>query len=394
MMDISLQVTQATLGMDQLYRDQNRGKGVLDREGLVPVILTDSTPTKFANWDDANVHLLDLAKRAMQITDALRRNYLNEMIDSLRGLIATFRGDQQNYLERVERCLRVSADPVSQDMMDGYRGETDRLLNQLGYARGTLTERLARWEADHQVPTDQVPAVLTELLNEAKRRTDEKIFPLLDLTMKPVGVRGVPFAAYCGYLERELRINLDFAYTRPALKHLACHEAFPGHTVHLAVREERTKNRMMPLDGALVVTSSASSPLFEGIGDNGIRFLDWIEDSNDLLAMTLNRLRAAARLNAARMIHHENKPLDQVKTYLQETCFVPATWAESRLAFLTHSLRAPFIYAYWCGDVAVEKVWERVAPNQRKIFFEYLYYNMHTPTTLDRYWKNSQNQKP
>lgn len=386
MTDISIQLTQATLGIDQLYRAQNRGNGVLDAEGLVPVILTDTSPTKFANWDEADAHLLELAKKAMRIDDALRRDYLGEMIESLRGLIATFRGDKQSYLERVERCLRVSAAAASDATLGGYRDEIDQRLNQLGYARGNFVQRLAKWEADNRVPAEKVLTVLSELLDEAKRRTDEKVFLLHDLTMKPVGVRGVPFAAYCGYLERELRLNLDFPYTRQALKHLACHEAFPGHTVHLYVREERTQSGAMPLDAALVVTSSASSPLFEGIGDNGIRFLDWIEDANDALAITLNRLRAAARVNAARMIHHENKSLDKVKTYLIETCFVPATWAESRIKFLTHSLRAPFIYAYWYGDIAVEKVWQRVQPNQRRKFFEYLYYNMHTPTTLDRYW--------
>lgn len=388
MTDVSVQLTQATLGIDQLYRAKNSGDTVLDKEGLVPVILTDVAPTKFATWDEADAHLVHLAQKAQQSNNALRRDYLSEMIDSLRGLIATFRGDKQSYLERVERCLRVSSDAASDATMDSYRGEIDRLLNQLGYAQGSFVERLARCEADSHVPTEKVLAVVSELLDEARRRTDEIMFPLPDLTMKPVGVRDVPFAAYCHYLERELQLNLDFPYTRQALKHLACHESFPGHTTHLYVREERTKNGKMPLDGALVVTSSASSPLFEGIGDNGIRFLDWMEDANDLLAMTLNRLRAAARVNAARMIHHDKKPLEQVKTYLVETCFVSAAWAEARMAFLTHRLRAPFIYAYWCGDMAVEKVWTRVKPHERKKFFEYLYYNMHTPTTLDRYWKN------
>lgn len=386
MTDIGMALTKATLGMDQLYRAQNSGSGVLDREGLVPVILTDAAPTRFANWEEADALAVVLAKQAKQSNDALRRDYLGEMIESLRGLIATFRRDKQSYLERVERCLRVSADAVPPDLMDGYRSEIDRWLSKLGYARGSFGERLEKWEADNQVPADQVLTVLTELLDEAKRRVDSKMFALPDHPMKPVGVRGVPFAAYCGYLERELRLNLDFSYTRPALKHLACHEAFPGHTVHLAVREERTQNGTMPLDGALVVTSSASSPLFEGIGDNGIRFLEWIEDASDQLAMTLNRLRAAARVNAARMIHHDQRPLDQVKTYLQETCFVSSTWAESRLAFLTHPLRAPFIYAYWCGDVAVERVWQRVRAAERKQFFDYLYNNMHTPTTLDMHW--------
>ena len=386
-MDIGTQLTQLTLGIDQLYRAQTTGDGVLDREGLVPVILTDASPTRVANWDDADAQLQNLAGRLSEIGDAMRRDYLAEMIESLRGLAATFRGDKQSYLERVERCLRVPARAVSPEIMDGYRGEIERLLKQMGYAQGNVGERVRRWEENNQVSAEKVFSVLSEMLNEAQRRVDEKMFALPDLTMTPIGVRGVPFAAYCGYLERELRINLDYVYTRPALKHLACHESFPGHTVHLAVREERTKKGLMPLDGALVVTSSASSPLFEGIGDNGIRFLDWIEGAEDELAITLGRLRAAARVNAALMIHHEHQPLEIVKAYLQETCFVAPGWAKSRLAFITHPLRAPFIFAYWCGDAAVEKVWQRVKPSERKKFFEYLYYNMHTPTTLDKYWK-------
>jgi cytochrome d ubiquinol oxidase subunit I len=43
----------------------------------------------------------------------------------------------------------------------------------------------------------------------------------------------------------------------------------------------------MPPDAALVVTNSASSAVFEGIGENGIYFLDWIEEDADLLALQL-----------------------------------------------------------------------------------------------------------
>lgn len=387
-MEIDRELTQITLGMDQHYRAQMSGDGVLDREGLVPVILTDSQPAPIASWEEADARLNELAGRLGGVADAMRRDYLTEMIDSLRGLAATLRGDKQSYVDRVERCLRVNASPVLPETIAGYRDQIDRLLTELGNVSGSLAQRVTRWEEENQVPLDQVQATLSELLDEAHRRTDAKIFSMPDLKMTPVGVRGVPFAAYCDYKNRELRLNLDFIYTRPALKHLACHEAFPGHTVHLAVREERTKNGKMPLDAALVVTSSASSPLFEGIGENGIFFLDWVEDAADHLAMTLNRIRSGARVNAAMMIHHENKSLDVVRAYLQETCFATPAWVESRLTFLRHSLRAPFIFAYWCGDMAVEKVWQRVKPHQHQEFFRYLYHNMHTVTTLDAFWRN------
>ncbi len=213
------------------------------------------------------------------------------------------------------------------------------------------------------------------------------MFPVPEGMLEPVGVHRVPFAAYCDYPGRRLILNLDYGYTLPALKHLACHEGFPGHFVHMALREALTSSGEMPLDGALVVTSSASSPLFEGIAETGIQFLDWIEGPTDRLAIALNRLRSAARINAAWKIHAENASEQAAVAYLMSTCLQSRAWAESRLAFLTHPLRAPFIFAYWYGEQAVEQVWQRVEPARRREFWHFLYSNMHTPSTLDAYWK-------
>lgn len=390
-MDIEL--TRATLGIDRLYRIQVGSAGVLDREGLVPVTLANVEPDQFDSWDHADKRLIELAGGLYSIGDSLRRAYLTEMIDSLRGLVATFRGDPLEYTARVRRCLRVDPSPVSPEMIEQYRAEIDQLLEQMGYVQGSLSERVTRWEEEYRVPAEKVPLMLNELLNTARARTDIYMFKVPDVPeLEPVGVRGVPFSAYCDYPGRQLRINLDHIYTRGALKHLACHEAYPGHLVHLAVREHRTKSGAMPLDAALVVTNSASSAIFEGIGENGIHFLEWIEDSGDQLAMTLNRLRSAARVNAALLFHQVGRPLEQVKTYLDETCFATPAWVESRLAFMIHRLRAPFIFAYWCGDRAVAKVWRRVESRERPQFFRYLYHHMHTATTLDRFWLPEQEE--
>ena len=77
--------------------------------------------------------------------------------------------------------------------------------------------------------------------------------------------------------------------------------------MHLALRRNYVAEGKMPLDGAQVVTSSASSALFEGIADNGWFFLDWINTPEDVAGMTLERLRAALRCNAAWMLHVEGK---------------------------------------------------------------------------------------
>lgn len=386
-MDIGSELTRITLGIDQLYRRQNEGSGVLDREGLAPVILTDVTPASLKDWDEADAALGELERQLPGVADKMRRAYLAEMLDSLRALLLTFRGETLSYAERLRRCLRVPAQPVGDEILEKYRETIARCLRELGYAGRDIRGELVRWEQEKRVPDAEVLPTLKELLQEASERTREKMFAFPEGMLEPIGVRGVPFAAYCDYLGRALHLNLDYGYTRPALKHLAGHEGFPGHYVHLAVREQKTRDGEMLLDAALVVTSSASSPLFEGIAENGIYFLDWVEGAEDELGMTLSRLRSAARINAAWMIHVETRPREEVIEYLTTTCLESRAWAESRLAFLTHPLRAPFIFAYWYGDMAVAGVWERVSASRRGEFWHYLYDNMHTPTTLDTYWK-------
>jgi len=135
-----------------------------------------------------------------------------------------------------------------------------------------------------------------------------------------------------------------------------------------------------------VVTSSASSALFEGIADNGLAFLDWIEGPEDELGIALQRLRSALRCNAAWMMHAQGKSLDEIVPVVATGGFQYQVTARSRLAFLGHDLRAPFVYAYWCGDMAVDAVWKTVPRERRSEFWAYLYGNMHTPRTLAKHW--------
>lgn len=389
--DLGLELTRAILGVDRLYRGQATGNGLLDKEGLVAVPPAGIEPMPFANWDDAAMGLAALRRRLPEIAEPLRRDFVDELLESVATAVDGFRGLAIPYAERVERCLRVPALPAPDTVTDGYRQAADSALGRLGYVAGSLGERVARWEAENRVAPAEVPEVLGELLREARRRSEERVFtlPVSASKMEPDGLTGVPFSAYCDYPARRLKINLDYVYTRPALKHLACHEAFPGHLVHMAVREERAAQSPMPADAPLVLVNSATSAIFEGIGENGIYFLDWVEGPADELGMALNRLRSAARVNAALMIHRDGAGLDRAREYLSRTCFTTPAWVESRLAFLTHGLRAPFIFAYWYGDLAVDRVWQRVATEDHGRFFTYLYHNMHTPATLDRYWPGS-----
>lgn len=386
-MQLGLELARLTAGLDKLYRDVPRTGSFLDREGLIPVAVAQIEPYVLKDYSEARDRLESFQGRIpAEAESPLRQAYLLEMADSLLALLDTFEGRQISYAERLRRQMRIDTQLVSDEILDGYRQTIRENLDELGYRGGSLGADVARFEKDTVVPADQVLATMAKYTREARRRTGEMMVLMNDEWIEPVRLDDVPFTAYCDFPARKMRLNLAFPFTRSNIKHLACHEAFPGHLVHLALRRNYVAEGKMPLDGAQVVTSSASSALFEGIADNGWFFLDWINTPEDVLGMTLERLRAALRCNAAWMLHAEGRSAEEVAPLIAEAGYQDVATAAGRIAFLRHGLRAPFVYAYWCGDTALHAVWQKVPKERRKEFWQYLYGNMHTPSTLRDFW--------
>lgn len=388
-MKLGKELAELTAGIDALYRSTPRSDGFLDKEGLIPVAIGAVEPTPLRDYAEANARLEALrARLPAEAESPLRADYIGEMIDSLLALVTTFEEKPISFADRVARQIRVTTTLVPDAELDGYRDTIRVNLDALGFSGNSLDEDFARWEAQARVPVDAVLSTLEELILEARTRVAQTMYPsMADEWMEPVGVSAVPFSAYCDYPTRKVLLNLDFPYTRFSLKHLATHEVFPGHLVHMGLRERHVAAGTMPLDGAQVVTSSASSALFEGIADNGMFFLDWVNGPEDELGVALQRLRSALRCNAAWMMHQQGMSLDEIVPIIAAKGFQDPVTARSRLAFLNHNLRAPFVYAYYGGDIAVHEVWKTVPPERRREFWDYLYDNMHTPNTLKTYWK-------
>ena len=386
-MQLGLELARLTAGLDTLYRNVPRTGSFLDREGLIPVAMAQIEPYPLKSYAEARDRLEALnARIPAEAPNPMRKAYLLEMIDSLLALLDTFENRQISYAERLRRQMRVDTQTVSDEILDGYRRTLRENLDELGYRGGSLTEDVGRFEKDTLVPADKVLDTMADVTREARRRTSEMMYLMNDEWLEPVRLDDVPFTAYCDFPQRKMHLNLAFPFTQSTIKHLACHEAFPGHLDHMALRQRYVAEGKMPLDGAQVVTSSASSALFEGIADNGWFFLDWINTPADIVGMTLERLRAALRCNAAWMLHAEGRSPDEVAPLIAEAGYQDVETARSRIAFLRHGLRAPFVYGYWCGDVSTHAVWEKVPKERRTEFWAYLYGNMHTPSTLRDFW--------
>lgn len=243
------------------------------------------------------------------------------------------------------------------------------------------------------VPPGKVSTVLQAWIDELHLRTKDRL-PSLELptdaiTVKTVG--SVPFTAYCDYPGRQVWINTDLPYTRAALKHLAAHEAYPGHYAHMGHREAMLARGSMPPDSALVITDSASSVLFEGIAERGLDLLEFRTDRFDRVAWAQHRLQWACTLEVAHGLGTRRTTPAEAAQFLRETCFASEAWIEGKLRFATHRLRSIFVSAYWWGGTVVGGWWNWIGAADRPQGIAHLYNHMHSPSTLYAHWQRMPN---
>jgi hypothetical protein len=381
--EIGSQLTSLTMGMDRFERQQTQGEGALDSEGLVPIYLGDHlvSPTPLQSWSDAESMLHALKQEASKLPSGARRSFLISMIGSLETAAALFQGRNFSYGEKLERLVCVPNAPVSETLIGDLREELDSLLGEAGFTNGTLRTRVESWERDRALPPGDLEQTFRELMSDAKARTDTMIFPTGDYTMALAPVSGVPYTARCNFSEGEMDLNIDLSFTRSSLKHLVAHEVFPGHSTQLLFTLAKAERGESPPDVLLCTTNGATGAVQEGIGDQGIHLIDWIEDVDDSLHLTLRRLRSAGQTTAAWQLMEGGWSEAQTRTYLEEHLFGQPAWVNGRLRFTQHPFRGPFIASYWYGDEAVREVREN-SINQRDEFIEFLYGQMNTPESL------------
>ena len=228
-------LTEITMGLDAFERAHNGGGGPLDDEGLVPIFLGADLITRaaYTSWDGVNADIAALAADVATLALSPRATFLQAMARSLRAAARLFAGETLTFREKLRDLVGVPDEPVADETIAGIHDSLDRLISKLGYRSGTLAERVYAWQTGRYLDPTDIPKIFDELMATAQTRTDAKIFPTGDYTMRLNAVRNVPYAGRCSFAEGNMDINLDVAVTRAALKHLVCHEVFPGHSTQL-----------------------------------------------------------------------------------------------------------------------------------------------------------------
>jgi tetrahydromethanopterin S-methyltransferase subunit G len=375
-------LTEITLGIDALGAETARRSGNDDYEDLVPIFIGEglARPQVFAAWEDVGRALDDLASSVGSFEDAARKLFLFGMIRSLRASAKFFAGGDIEFEEKVRDLVGVPAQTVPDAEIDAIHARIDRLLARRGFTSGTLAQRVEAWQVGRYLDPDDIPAVFEHLMATAKERTDAMIWPTGDYTMRLNAVRDVPYAGRCSFVRGEMDINLDVLVTRSSLKHLVCHEVFPGHSTQLLSTLAVAKSGEAPLDALLCTTNAVTGAVQEGIGDQGIDLIDWVEDEDDAAQIELRRLQTATGTNAAWHLHCSGWTREASIAYLHDVGFGQRSWATVRTAMALHPFRGIFLASYWFGNETVKALREEPAGHERLV--DALFREVHSIASL------------
>ncbi len=371
------------MGLDTLERATSSGNGALDAEGLVPIFIGRDlvSASTFDSYDAVLRALDDFAADCHELADPVRAGFLREMAASLRAATRLFAGDALSFPDKLRDLVGVPAEPVADETIAQIHDRLDALMTARGFTRGTLAERVAAWQTGRYLEPDAIPALFTQLMATAKARTDERIWPTGNYTMQLRALRNVPYAGRCSFADGTMEINLDVRVTRSALKHLVCHEVFPGHSTQLLSTRSVAERGEGPFDALLCTANAVTGAVQEGIGDQGIDLIDWVEDEDDAAQIEVRRLQTATGTNAAWHLHCSGWTREASIAYLRDVGFGQESWATVRTGMAMHRFRAPFLASYWFGNETVKSLREN-ARVDRAALVRALFTQTHSVTSL------------
>jgi len=372
------------MGVDGFERATNRGNGPLDDEGLVPIFLGADlvSPATYSTWNDAFDDIAAFATDVATLPPSPRATFLSAMARSLHAAARLFAGETLSFEEKLRDLVGVPAAPVPDETIAVIHDSLDRLMTSLGYTNGTLADRVFAWQTGRYLDPADIPTLFTAFMAEAKARTDALIWPTGDYSMRLNAVRNVPYSGRCSFDDGCMDINLDVSVTRAALKHLVCHEVFPGHSTQLLSTKAVAARGSAPLDALLCTANMVTGAVQEGIGDQGIDLIDWIEDEHDIAQIEVRRLQTATGTNAAWHLHVSDWSPAQSVRYLRDVGFGQESWANVRTVMAQHPFRGAFLASYWFGNETVKELRERLPAGKRAELTSALFHGVQSIDSL------------
>jgi hypothetical protein len=243
---------------------------------------------------------------------------------------------------------------------------------------------LQTWTQERTMPAAQIRDHCRPLIAASKQASLDLGIPIPEKLSIDISIRSTPYYAYAHYhgdYRGTVELTSDLPWTPAALKHSISHEACPGHQASASAKEWAVEQGTWGAIHLPGLANSPTSPISEGLAENGNLILGWIETEDDLLFSLQNRLQFGARTNAVIMRHEHGASREDVVAYMMRTAGVTKEWALYQEAFITDPLWHTSFPHYWHGTALVAEALAQFEGRERHLFVE-LYGRPQTTGTL------------
>ena len=172
-----------------------------------------------------------------------RTRFLKGQLTALHARTRVLAGERLSFDEELKAFYNVTLPPLREPDVEQIHAR----LNDLLPGGETLLARYTAYLRPTIVSGDELVGLVTEALEECRRRTVRHLDLPEGEHVEVEYVRGKPWAAYHVYrgeLRSVVQINSDVAWTPRSVLETVCHESYPGHhTLSVLAETELVRRR-------------------------------------------------------------------------------------------------------------------------------------------------------
>jgi len=311
-----------------------------------------------------------LRARLDEVADAQRARWLDRQLIATETIARQLNGEEFPYRELVERCFDATPEPTNPEEYAKAREELEQLLP----GDGELRERLEAHQNTLNVPVDKLSEVVDWVTSELRDGARAKFLVPHGEDLEISLVTNEPWGAYNWYdgnLHSRIEVNTDLPVRATSLMGLLAHEAFPGHHLEHATKEQRLVREQGRYEASVQLINTPEAFISEGLAETGVRFVADRERWKEMLMAVCDRSGIAmsgdeaernwrlgkayeriggASGDAALQLHVGGRSPEEVVAFLERDALTTRERAEKSLEFINHPLWRAYVFCYAGGE--------------------------------------------
>ncbi|GHV26118.1 hypothetical protein FACS18948_1070 [Clostridia bacterium] len=325
-------------------------------------------------------------------------DYLRAMTRGFVALARFLLEDGLSYADAIADIQEVRLREIPAENFERCSISIDKTLTDMGY-KGTVADKVAAWQADRQIPADQVVNMAKLYMERSREKTKRTICSLpategIDSVNEIRGVYWSGLSEYLGDFKGRLTFNIDRPWNEPTFACILTHEGYSGHHTYYTHWDDLFQRGLLPLEAAYVLLDSPINCLFEGAPEVASRFLGWDDPDEDTPELTVNEkseiilakrimdLQRMYQTNGCYFYNVQGMSAHDTLAYLQSSGWYSQVEANNTLRYFSHPYKKLYYPCYYYGRWIIQKAFDRYPKDRRDEFYRTIYDVPHTNSTL------------